>query len=199
MLKAYGLYKKIRNASWQALIDNKINSLPVNIAKIASDNGIEIVKNSKVNKLREGEKGISIFDSDTCFIVYDDTIQSVSKRIFVISHELAHIFSGHPLSGDNIKKIENKDPRIEREADSFAIRLLAPACVLWGLNLRTADEIAEVCNLDIESARKRATRMRELYKREKFLTEPLEKKVFAQFEEYIEKSKALPNRNNTHI
>lgn len=189
MLKAYGLYKKIRNASWQALLDNRVDSLPVNIAKIASDNGIPIVKNSVVNKLQEDERGVSFFDTDVCYIVYDDTIQSVGERIFVITHELAHIFSGHPLSREYPNKIENKNPKIEREADSFAIRLLAPACVLWGLNLRTVDEIAKACNLDIDSARKRSARMRELYKREKFLTDPLEKKVFAQFEEYIEMNK----------
>lgn len=69
----------------------------------------------------------------------------------------------------------------------FASRLLAPACVLWGLNFHTAEEIAKVCNISITAAQIRAERMDMLYKRNKFLISPLERKVYEQLKGFIDK------------
>ena len=67
---------------------------------------------------------------------------------------------------------------------------LCPAVVLWGLNLRTADEIASACNVSQAAARIRADRMKELYRRDKFLTSPLERAVFENFRDYISNNRA---------
>ena len=77
----------------------------------------------------------------------------------------------------------------ESQADVFAARLLSPACVLWGLNLRTAKEITDICKMSIAEAKKRTQRMKVLYKRQKFLTSPLERKLYEQFIDYIELNK----------
>lgn len=71
----------------------------------------------------------------------------------------------------------------------FAARLLAPACVLWGINAQTAEQIATVCNISHEAAKIRAERMEVLRKRGKFLTSPLERQVYKQFENYIENNR----------
>lgn len=78
---------------------------------------------------------------------------------------------------------------MEYQAERFAIDILAPACVLWGLNLHTAEDIAKVCNISMQSAHIRAERMEILYKRNKFLTSPLEKQVFEQFSDFIKQYK----------
>jgi hypothetical protein len=52
--------------------------------------------------------------------------------------------------------------------------------------LHTPQDISGVCNISLSSAKKRAKRMKELYHRNKFLTSPLEQKVFAQFKDFIE-------------
>lgn len=186
MLNSYGLYKKVRGAAWQVLIDNKIDSLPVDILKIATNNEIVVLKNSDADELRQDEVGVSIYNGNEWYIVYDDVLDSVGRKRFTIAHELGHIFLGHPLvAGYHARTINTKIPRTENEADVFASRLLAPSCVLWGLNLRTATEIAEVCKISLQSAQIRAERMRILYEREKFLTHPLEQQVYKQFEEFI--------------
>lgn len=77
----------------------------------------------------------------------------------------------------------------ETEADMFAARLLAPACVLWGINAQTAEQIATVCNISREAAKIRAERMEVLRKRGKFLTSPLERQVYQQFESYIQNNR----------
>ncbi len=189
-LKSQGLYSRIVNALWHALIDNKITSLPVSVIKIANNNEIKVLKNSDAQELREGERGVSIFDGGEWYIVYDDSPEHVDYKRFVVAHELGHILLGHPLiAGYHARTNSIPKPRTEKEADSFARRLLSPACVLWGLNLRTAAEINRACELSLDEAKPRANRMRELYKRNKFLTSPLEKDVYEQFKAFIEQNK----------
>ena len=187
---AYGRYKKARDASWQALIDNKVDSLPVDVVRVANNNGITLLKNSKVNELRSSEAGISVFDGSEWFIVYDD-IANLGRKRFTIAHEFGHIFLGHEMiNGHHGRRMfDISKPQVETEADIFASRLLAPACVLWGLGIGSAKDIESVCGISTTAAKIRAERMRVLYARGKFLTSPLERQVFEQFRGFIEKTK----------
>lgn len=185
----YGGYKKARNASWQALIDNKVYSLPVDVVRIVRDNGILLIKNSQADELRRGEAGISVFDGKQWYIVYDDLLPLGRKR-FTVAHELGHIFLGHPLvAGFHARTTGGKLPQTESEANVFASRFLAPACVLWGLNVHTAADIARICEISAEAAEIRAKRMAALYKRNVFLASPLERQVYSQFERFIEQNR----------
>ncbi len=185
----YGVYKKVRNASWQALIDNKVDSLPVDVVRIVRDNGILLIKNSQADELRRGEAGISVFDGKQWYIVYDDLL-SLGRKRFTVAHELGHIFLGHPLiAGFYARTTGGKIPETENEANIFASRFLAPACVLWGLNVYSAADIARICEISAEAAVIRAKRMVELYKRNMFLTSPLERLVYNQFERFIEQNR----------
>lgn len=181
----YGKYKGLRDAAWQTLLDFNITSLPVNVLLIAKTAKIRVLKNSQIGMLSDNQCGLSILDGKQWFIIYDD-MMSVERKRFTVAHELGHIFLGHALKeGFHARQFEGRHPEDEQEANMYAIRLLAPACVLWGLNLHTAEEIAEVCVISHTSASWRAKRMEELYRRNKFLTSPLERKVFRQFEEFI--------------
>lgn len=166
----YEVYKNVRNASWQCLIDCKISVLPTSLSQICKHFGIKVVGNSKLtaNKLAPGEKAIKTIINDQYYIVIDDTLPMPIQR-YSIAHEIGHILLGNG----------------EYEAERFAIDILAPACVLWGLNLHTAEEIAHVCDISITSARIRAERMAVLYDRNMFLSHPLERQVFEQFRDFI--------------
>lgn len=185
MNDVYGIYKIARNASWQALIDFKVKELPVSVIDIAKKANITVVKNSIVNELNHGESGISIFNKNNWFIVYDDNMSKERTR-YTIAHELGHIYLGHPIENGYIARSADKNSEIEWQAERFAIGLLAPACVLWALNLHTADQIQAVCKISHSAAEIRAERMKVLYERKKFLTHPLEQKVFEQFSEFIQ-------------
>ena len=185
LLKVYGAYANVRDSSWRVLLDYSVRSLPVNIVGIACASGISIIKNSEVNELKSTEVGASILDGEKWYIVYDDTVSKERIR-FTIAHELGHIFLGHPLRlGYHARTIDTDKPETEKQADMFAIRLLAPACVIWGLGLHTAEEIQKYFNISYSAAKVRASRMQILYERNKFLLSELERKVYANFEEYI--------------
>ena len=182
----YGKYKDLRGAAWQCLIDNQIDRLPVNILQIAKNNGIRVIKNSDAHQLAENESGVSLSNGTKWYIIYDDSAR-IERSRFTVAHELGHIFLGHKLVKGKIARTKTfaTRPEIEREADMFASRLLCPACVLWALDLHTAEEISQACKVSYTAAKIRAERMELLYSRNKFLTHPLEKEVYLLFEEFI--------------
>ncbi len=97
---------------------------------------------------------------------------------------------GHALKNGYYTRKENiVKPADETEADMFAARLLAPACVLWGINAVTPEQIATACDISRTAATYRAERMDLLRKRGKFLTSPLERQVYKQFEDYIKNNR----------
>ena len=187
----YGVYKNVRNNAWQCLLDVGITELPVSVVKIADFFDIKIVKNSKYNWLKPKQSGISRLASNGRWIIcYEDTEPSYRSR-FTIAHELGHILLGHQLKDgeDHTRTFDKDRPQIESEADMFAARILAPACVLWGLDLHAPEEISELCQISHEAAEIRAKRMELLYSRNMFLSHPLERQVYEQFKNFIEKKK----------
>lgn len=185
----YGQYKNARNASWQCLIDYKINSLPVKVSWIVKQSNIALLKNSAVNLLSKNESGTTLMQNDKFYIIYADE-QSHQRCRFTIAHELGHIFLGH-LFNKNGKGFLTTDDT-ESSANVFARDLLAPACVLHELQVLTAPEISQLCNISLEAATYRAERMKELERRNVFYLHPLEKQVKEQFAEFINKKKNLP-------
>lgn len=185
----YGAYKNVRNAAWQCLIDFKVSELPVKPSLIARAAGIKVIKNSDVHELSPHESGVSLLDKNQWYMIYDD--ENTRQRCrFTIAHELGHIFLGHELrKGYHARKFDTSRPIVEQEADIFASRILAPACVLWGMNLHTAQDISEICDISLSAARFRAKRMSILYAKNKFLTSPLEKMVYGNFKEFIQNNK----------
>ncbi len=180
----YGKYKNVRNSAWQALLDFNVTELPVSVNGIAKQLGIKVIKNSDIHELQNGERGATIFKNEHWYIVFDDT-ESVPVCRFTIAHEFAHILLGHVLINGSKYRTFEKRTEEEQEADMFAARLLAPACVLWGLNLHTSAEIATVCKVSKSAAKNRAERMEILYQRNRFLSSPLERQVYNQFMPYI--------------
>ncbi len=182
----YEIYKNVRNASWQCLIDFCITSLPTNLANICKRFNIRIVENSslKIHQLKDNERGKIMIFQNQLFLVVRDTDPMYIQR-YTIAHEIGHILLGKDIS--------------EYEAERFATGILAPACVLWALDIHEPENIAKLCNISITSARIRAERMVLLYKREQeflrtrghscFLQSPLERKVYEQFKPFIDKHK----------
>ncbi len=185
MYDFYGVYTSCRDAAWKCQIDFEIHELPIKVLSITRRAGISVIKNSAVNELRQNETGATIRYRGNWFIVYDDRLDSGEARM-VIAHELGHILLGHEYKfADKRFSIPGKKLRSEHEADMFAIRLLAPACVLHEINITDPETLAKICELPYDTAITRAKRMKELEKRASFYKSPLERKVRDNFSEYI--------------
>jgi Zn-dependent peptidase ImmA (M78 family) len=163
------------------------------LLSIARQAGIIIRKNSEVHELAGCESGACILEGDQWYLIYDDEAV-VGRRRFTIAHELGHIFLGHELLEDRHGRTFNTDkPQAETEADIFASRLITPVCVLWGLDIHTAEEIETACGTSKAAAKIHAKRMAVLYERQKFLTSTLERKVYEQFKGFIKANKKSPS------
>lgn len=176
----YDIYKTVRNEAWKFLIDNHVDSLPVKLSAICQQKGILLLYDHNGKYLSRNERGRTFIDITGKFSIVLNPYDSTAVQRYTIAHELGHIFLGH------FTKSALSPSDMEYQAERFAIDILAPACVLWGLNLHTTKDISEVCNISMASAQRRAERMEELYRRNMFLFHPLERQVFQQFRQFIE-------------
>lgn len=137
--------------------------------------------------------GLAFYRNASPIIMYDD--RNTTNRIrFTVAHELGHIALGHIQPGEHT--IVNREPSpsdspMEEAANRFAVDLLAPACVLWGMDLHTAAEIELVCGISGRAAQFRAEHMELLYRRHRFLANPLERAVYQQFLPFIREWQTL--------
>ncbi len=192
----YENYKKSRNAAWEILLACRVDALPVDLNAVlrhldvrvyAYSRGRELLGDAGLTEAAKQVSGLTFFAGTQPVILYNDA--EMPQRIrFTVAHELGHLVLGHIQPGEHTR--QNREPQpgdspMEQAANRFAADLLAPACVLWALDLHRAEDIARVCKISIQAARFRAERMEILYQRNKFLLHPLERAVYRQFEPYI--------------
>lgn len=186
----YKIYTDIRDAAWQCLIDNNIDSLPVDVLKIARQSNIDVKKNSRIKILLPDEYAKAFYNGDKWIIVYNDR-NDVPVSRFAIAHELGHILLGHVKTYAKYATIEDIGikPKAENQADTFALRLLCPACILMELDLHSPEEISAFCRVPTHRAQKRSDRMKELYKKNKFFANNLEIEIRKNFNIYLSATK----------
>lgn len=183
----YKKYKKSRDLAWEILLSERVAELPVMAGRICAQMGIKVL----YFDAPEGESDGYCLISAGQPRIYVARGRPRARQRFTAAHELGHILLGHAGQFDLVNRDPSEtDNPIEHEANVFASRLLAPACVLWALDAHTPDEIADLCQISHQAAAFRAERMELLYRRGKFLTSPLERAVYQQFTPYIQRVKA---------
>lgn len=181
----YKDYKISRDLAWSVLLNEGVAELPVRVGVLCQQMGISV----RYYTPQDDNDGFSTIVKDRAWIFVSDQC-AVQRQRFTCAHELGHILLGHVgVYGLVNRESDPNDNPIERAANVFASRLLAPACVLWALNVRTPQEIAELCQISLHAATVRAERMAVLYQRNKFLTSPLEKEVYHRFADFIRRAK----------
>lgn len=178
----YKLYQKSRDAAWQILLDCGIKELPIRVTRICRELNINV----KTYAPQDDNDGYCYIKDGQPFIFVSALVPQ-SRQRFTAAHELGHIILGHVGKYELVNREPSPtDNEVEQAANVFASRLLAPACVLWGIGVTSAAQVADICGISMQSAEFRMQRMQELYTRNKFLTSPLEEKVYAQFKDYID-------------
>lgn len=181
----YREYQDARDAAWRLLIDANIQELPVKVTPLSRQLGIQV----KLFRPEDGNDGKCFMLDGQPVILVSDQVPPARQR-FTAAHELGHILLGHVGKYQLVnREPDPKDNPIEQAANVFASRLLAPACVLWGCGAKTPEEIMRLCGISLQAARFRAERLEELHRRSRFLSSPLERKVYMQFQAYIQKNR----------
>lgn len=202
----YKDYKTARDAAWRILLDCNVERLPVDLNLICKTLGVRttsyqanlvLIQRRNLSEIVARSDGLTFFAGDTPVIMYNETYTPERIR-FTVAHELGHIVLGHVSPGGVTTANREPNPQDnpqETAANQFAARLLAPACVLWGLDLHTSEEIAQTCRISKQAAEFRVSRMNELYSRNRFLTSPLERRLYQRFIPFIkERSPRRPPR-----
>lgn len=179
----YSRYKASRDLAWQVLIHEGVRELPVKVVALCRGMGISVAYG---NTGEHGDGYSTIGQRGPIICVSPDC--SRERQRFTAAHELGHILLGHVGKYQLVNREPSpSDSPIEHEANVFASRLLAPACVLWALDIHDPEEIAALCKISLQAATFRAERMELLYRRGRFLTSPLERVLFANFEDFIQR------------
>ncbi len=186
----YQNYKYARNRVWETLIECNLNQLPINLAVVANFYNISIIKYSQSNDTFTGD-GFSTIVDGRLIVYYNDTDYPISRQRFTLAHELGHCLLGHLKFGKTYNRNSEKDfdgmDIFEMQANVFARDILMPATVLHSLGIKSAEDIARICNVSEQSAKIRYERLLELEKRNMFNRHPLEKQVYKQFDDYIKR------------
>lgn len=193
---SYCNYKNARDAAWKTLIECGISSLPVRPSEICRHynwvladyiDGNRSIELLGLSELKEKTDGFCAVTENHVYIFYDSSL-TVGRQRFTVAHEIGHLILGHV--GPGTATVENREPtgaerEEETQANQFATRLLAPACVLHEIGATEPEEIQKMCGISKQAAKIRAERMQELERRGRYYTSKLECRVVRQFESYI--------------
>lgn len=184
----YKLYQRSRDLAWEILYREGVRSLPVDLLAICRSMKIRVVEYDDPRP--ELGDGFSCMIDGVPHICVQRDVYPPRKR-FTIAHELGHVLLGHvgAVGLVNREPAPDDDP-MEQAANAFAARLLAPACVLWGCEVSSATEIAALCDISAVAAGYRWERLQTLLRRGKFLSSPMERKVYRRFAKYIKTHQA---------
>lgn len=181
-------YYRICRKARITLLENQIQSLPVDLIRIVLNNGWFISTFQKATNIVKNKK----FLDNNCgftlkfknkYYIFLNTKFNEQILNFTLAHEIGHILLNHFYT-------KNHD-HDEKEANMFAARLLMPLCVLHECNATTSYEIQKLCNVSKEAATNRCKRLQLVRPRNKFYKDYLEKLVKSNFDNFI-----LQKKNN---
>lgn len=193
---SYDNYKTARDMAWKILLECGIDALPVRPSVICDHygwvladyhTGASSIALLGLEELTKQTDGFCAVTKSHAYIFFDSTLPAGRQR-FTIAHEVGHLVLGHVTPGGvttvNREPTPGDNP-IERQANQFAARLLAPACVLHELGVVTPEAIQQACGLSRQAATYRADRMQELEHRNRYYVSLLERRVLQQFASHI--------------
>ena len=165
-------YSYVRQRAYRLLCELEIDRLPIDPWAIAK--ALENIHVLKWTELRDNchqadplsidkegadAKTQHIRGRNDYLVVYDDRVKSFGRIRWTIAHEIGHIVLGHLVSFDATalcrgSLTETEYKVLEREADCFAVNLLAPMTIMNRIpSVKTAYDYMKVCQLSEEASK----------------------------------------------
>ena len=198
--EGYIRYSHIRNMTWKLLLKHEIRQLPVDATALAGELGMHVmryedaaplIETCGLEKMQQENRAFSVY-TDCWRILYDENGRA---PMFAIAHEIAHILLKHPMKQVKVgfftaHYTDYNQGSVtfladEQDADKFASRLLAPACVLRYLKTPDTETIMNLCGLPKREAYERSERLQKLKERNHFFSHKDEEAVYEQFYPYL--------------
>lgn len=181
-------YNFARQRAYQLLCELEVSRLPVDPWKIAARlqnvyiykwtelcgmNGIADPLN--IDKEGADAKTQHLRGRAEYLVVYDDRVRNYRRVRWTIAHEIGHILLGHLISFDATalnrgSLTETEYKVLEREADTFAVNLLAPMTIIKRLpSIQTREDLMRLCDLSGEASDNCMEELRQLKSGKKVL------------------------------
>lgn len=164
-------YAYARQRAYRLLCELEIERLPVDPWKVATSlPNVHVCKWTDlrdncndddplfIDKEGAGAKTQHLRGEADYLVVYDDRVENYQRVRWTIAHEIGHIVLGHLVSFEATAlcrgSLTEKDYKVlEREADTFAVNLLAPMTIINRLpSIQTKADIMKLCNLSGEAS-----------------------------------------------
>ena len=203
-MSTYQQYQDARDAAWRALLQLPEKRLPVDAEALAGLLGAEVHpfparQEERLYALvrRTAEGPCVALRIKREWHIFVESRLSPAQRRFAVAREIGHLCLCHatqPLApgvrcfvsresaGDVLADPQELD---SYTADLFAIRLLAPACLLHELGVTTPSAIQGLCGLPPMAAAQRAERLELLNQRDAYYTHFLEIRVRDAFRPFL--------------
>lgn len=150
--------QRIKDAVQDFLLKSNIDSLPIDVITLAKDNNWIVISYAQCPDVikKEYEEimytnwGFTILYKNNYIIFYNNKINLNLQRL-TIAHEIGHIVLNHFQEFDPITQ--------EKEANYFAVNLLAPMCILYICGAYTKNDIVSLCGIGHNVADKLSQKM----------------------------------------
>jgi Zn-dependent peptidase ImmA (M78 family) len=206
----YERYKQIRDLAWETLIKHKISELPTDVWMIAEEYGVLVQDYGQAEGLINYCGLQNVAEANEAFCVYTDRWRVLHKSAgeeetrYAVAHELGHILLKHEMKKHEVgyftvyysdfNREEYTSLADEQEVRDFAVRILAPACVIIATGVESAAELAELCHMPPFHAHDRFSRIISIIEKNRLYESNLEMQVYEQFntgfiEDYLKKKK----------
>ena len=201
----YDDYRDARDEVWRILAENEVNQLPVDVLALCDAENVEVYSYSHAQVLIDSlhllsvcrqDESVVLSLADRKVILIKDSLP-LSYQRFLIAHGFAHFVLAHKnLNTDSQNHVLMFSDDDNLQAGIFAVRLLAPLSVLFGLGVSNAGEIERVCCIPKQTADKRLQRLQEIENRNlergiktgqgSLFVSGYERAAYRNFSDYIE-------------
>lgn len=148
-------YDEIKRDALDVLDKYDITEPVVNVMEISKGVGVEI----KEMKMSQEYKDVAGFYDAGSEIIYINSSDKPTRKLFTIAHELGHIFLEHK-NYSVLFRVPKKDTsytKAEKEANCFAANLLMPDFMLktymtkYNLTINDSSKMAEIFGVPLVS------------------------------------------------